>query len=329
MFDIKSLGIRDWIILALAVLIIGLGYKYWTSHSTIKKLGNEIEELKKKIESSNKLIEMDITNSDSNSDSDSESDPEPSNYKTNKTIETFNNSNKLECDNGMCWVKKPSPIETKNQVNNSIFIPAPVPVPAPIQTAHVPVPIQTLHVPIQTYDIPMQLPSVKQEDIDAMQDITSFLSMADEVDRIMENDICIPIDFKKIVDQIYESPETVSNQEIKFNPVILDSNDVIEVKPEQINSKIELQVPDFINIPSDLNQDQITNVLEESEQKNIDSIKQVSEVVESESDKYKTMKINDIKNLAKKLNIKLSEHGRPKNKEQLIVEINKCQSANL
>jgi hypothetical protein len=40
------------------------------------------------------------------------------------------------------------------------------------------------------------------------------------------------------------------------------------------------------------------------------------------------MKINDIKNLAKTLNIKLSENGRPKNKEQLIVEINKCQSAN-
>jgi hypothetical protein len=79
---------------------------------------------------------------------------------------------------------------------------------------------------------------------------------------------------------------------------------------------------------SRLNQDQISNVLEESEHNNSES-KQVLETVESESDKYKIMKINDIKNLAKKLNIKLSEHGRQKNKEQLIVEINKCQSANL
>ena len=41
------------------------------------------------------------------------------------------------------------------------------------------------------------------------------------------------------------------------------------------------------------------------------------------------MKITDIKNLAKKLNIKLTEYGKPKNKDQLILEINKCQSANL
>jgi hypothetical protein len=312
MFDIKSLGIRDWIILALGILIIGLGYKYWTSHSTIKKLGNEIEELKKKLESSNKIIEMELTKSDSDSDSESDSDPEPSNYKTNKTIETFNNSNKLECDNGMCWIKKPVPVVTKNQVNKSVFVPLqPQLQKQPQQKQSLPQENNNFTLPQQKQSLPqennnfilpqqnnnftlpqennnftlpqennnfilpqennnfslpqenilMQLPPIKQEDIDAMQDITSYLSMADEVNRIMENDICIPIDFKKIVDQIYESPETVSNQEIKFNPVILDSNDIIEVKPEQINSKIDLQVPDFINIPSDLNQEQITNVL--------------------------------------------------------------------
>lgn len=175
-----------------------------------------------------------------------------------------------------------------------------------------------------------QLLPITQENIGEMKDIASFLTMAnnmaDEVDKIMENDICIPIDFKQIINQIYESTETSSNNNPNFNPVILDNNDIIEVKPDQINSKLELDtVPDFINIPETFDTVVDKLILKQEEQD-----VQVDEDVEvfSESLKYKTMKINDIKNLAKGLNIKLTEHGRPKNKEQLIGEINKCQSTN-
>ena len=40
------------------------------------------------------------------------------------------------------------------------------------------------------------------------------------------------------------------------------------------------------------------------------------------------MKINDIKNLAKKFNIKLTENGKPKNKDQLLKEINQFKNKN-
>lgn len=372
MFDIKNLGVKEWIIIGLLVLIIGLGYKIYTSQSQIKQLGEEIETLKKKINSTAKLLDDKVDNSlKSESDSESVYESEPTNYKTNKTIETFNNNKNVECDDETCWISNKSNLVNKsnlinqsNPVNQSNIINQSNPVNHIAESKNLQYVQPTQHLysnqnpytnqsqysyQSKQFDQTKQLEPVTQENIDEMKDITSFLTMAnnmvEEVDRIMDNDICIPIDFKKIVDQIYESPETATNNDPKFNPVIIDDNDVIEVKPDQINSKLDIHsVPDFINIPETFdaiindinNEDNIDSPekqnpinVEESIQEPIDP-KSEQEVLSeaSISDKYKTMKINDIKNLAKGLNIKLTEHGRPKNKEQLIAEINKCQSVN-
>ncbi len=370
MFDIKNLTLKDWIIGGLILLIIALGYKYYSANSEIKKLANEIESLKKKIDSNSgsKLINLESVISSSNSDSDSES-LEPTNYKTNKTIETFNNNKnnqEIKCDGDTCWI---SGRNAKNQVPEQKQIQKQVPEKTqqqiqkqvPEQAKQVPVqmqqaPLQMQQAPLQMQQVPLQmqqtffeqnqvitqsniLPPIQQEDLDVMKDITSFLTMADcvvnEVDEIVGNNIYIPVDLKKIVNQIYESPETACEEEIKFNPVILDSNDVINVKPEQIESNLEIEsvVPDFINIPLTLGCTPETNEIN-SETKN--SKQEINDVIESEveaeeqteTEKIKSMKINDLKNLAKKLNIKLTEHSRPKNRDQLIAEINKCQSTN-
>ncbi len=384
MFDIKNLTLKDWIIGGLILLIIALGYKYYSANSEIKKLANEIESLKKKIDSNSgsKLINLESVISSSNSDSDSES-LEPTNYKTNKTIETFNNNKnnqEIKCDGDTCWIsgrnaknqvpeqkqiQKQVPEKTQQQIQKQVPEQAKqVPVQmqqAPLQMQQAPLqmqqaPLQMQQAPLQMQQVPLQmqqtffeqnqvitqsniLPPIQQEDLDVMKDITSFLTMADcvvnEVDEIVGNNIYIPVDLKKIVNQIYESPETACEEEIKFNPVILDSNDVINVKPEQIESNLEIEsvVPDFINIPLTLGCTPETNEIN-SETKN--SKQEINDVIESEveaeeqteTEKIKSMKINDLKNLAKKLNIKLTEHSRPKNRDQLIAEINKCQSTN-
>jgi len=394
MFDIKNLTLKDWIIGVLFLLIIALGYKYYTSQNEIKKLSNEIESLKKKIESGNKLINLESVISSSESDSDS---PEPNNYKTNKTIETFNNNKnqEIECDDDICWI---SGRNAKNQpkqvpIQNQMQIPVPIQNQVPVH-----VQMQSQVIVSEQNQVPVQsniLPPIQQEELDMMKDITSFLTMADcvvnEVDEIVGNNIYIPVNLKKIVNEIYESPETAYDEESKFNPVILDSNDVINVKPDQIDSKIDMDidilsvdtknipsheqwldalresdrtsvpfgalresdrtsvpfgalresdrtsVPDFINIPLTLGctpETNDVNVISESktdikpEIETNEIIESEAEEIQSETQKIKSMKINDLKNLARKLNIKLTEHSRPKNRDQLIAEINKFQSVN-
>jgi hypothetical protein len=422
MFDIKNLTLKDWIIGVLFLLIIALGYKYYTSQNEIKKLSNEIESLKKKIESGNKLINLESVISSSESDSDSDS-PEPNNYKTNKTIETFNNNKnqEIECDDDICWI---SGRNAKNQpkqvpIQNQMQIPVPIQNQVPVH-----VQMQSQVIVSEQNQVPVQsniLPPIQQEELDMMKDITSFLTMADcvvnEVDEIVGNNIYIPVNLKKIVNEIYESPETAYDEESKFNPVILDSNDVINVKPDQIDSKIDMDidiqsvdtknipsheqwldalresdrtsvpfgalresdrtsvpfgalresdrtsvpfgalresdrtsvpfgalresdrtsVPDFINIPLTLGctpETNDVNVISESktvikpEIETNEIIESEAEEIQSETQKIKSMKINDLKNLARKLNIKLTEHSRPKNRDQLIAEINKFQSVN-
>jgi len=420
MFDIKNLTLKDWIIAGLVLLIIALGYKYYTANYEIKKLASEIESLKKKIESgsANKLINLESVISSSESDSDSESN-EPTNYKPNKpnkTIETFNNNQNKEivCDEDICWISgrnkknqlqpnqsnhlqsnqsnhlqpnqlqsnqsnqlQPSQLQSNQsqlqpnqsqlqpnqlQSNQSQIQPNQSQIqPNQLQSQSTQSQIQSTQSQIQSnqtqFDQPNQsnqiqpnqsqqmypteldeqiqsmqnlfqsdfLPSIQQQDLDLMKDITSFLTIADnvvnDVDEIIGGNIYVPVDLKKIVDQIYESPETVYEEESKFNPVILDSNEVINVNPDQIESNINIQnnteeiieseVPDFINIPLTLG-----------------CTVETQETENQETEKIKSMKINDLKNLAKKLNIKLTEHSRPKNRDQLISEINKCQSTN-
>lgn len=372
MFDIKNLSLKDWIIGGLVLLIIALGYKYFTANSEIKKLASEIETLKKKLETGSTAKLINLESVISSSDSDSDSDPEPTNYQSNKTIETFNNNK--SCDGDICWISgrnAKTQVQTQNsaptqtyqqvqnqqvqnqqiqnqQIQNQIYKQVQesrqvqAPVQAPLQEL-VQAPVQEPR-PVQI-NAQQMLPPIQQEDLDMMKDITSFLTMADcveaEVDAIVGNNIYIPVDLKQLVNQIYESPET-AEEECKFNPVILDSNDVINVKPDQIESNIELEqksnIPDFINIPLTLGLDMQpnqcipeTNVISEAHivsevsEKHLD---QNESVEHSDTEKVKSMKINDLKNLAKKLNIKLTEHSRPKNRDQLIAEINKCQSVN-
>ncbi len=432
MFDIANLTLKDWIIGGLILLIIALGYKYYTANSEIKKLANEIDSLKKKIKSNSESKLINLQSVMSSSDSDSESDSqEPTNYKTNKTIETFNNNkNKdIECDGDMCWISgrnqhksqvmeqkqpttlKPAALQQtsnqqnqikqmgSNQVQQMGFNQAQqmgsnqvqkmgfnqvqqmglnqaqqiglnqsqqmvsnqvqqiglnqgqqIGLNQAQQTDNQSNPVQQIR-PQQNNQIQSNiLPPIQQQDLDVMKDITSFLTMADcvvnEVDEIVGGNIYIPVDLKKIVNQIYESTETACEEELKFNPVILDSNDVINVKPDQIESNIDMQidvqeanesmVPDFINIPLTLGcTPETTNEINPiSEEKQVDEgddeVEDVEDVeeVDEETEKIKAMKISDLKNLARKLNIKLTEHSRPKNRDQLISEINKCQSAN-
>ncbi len=385
MFDIKNLSLKDWIIGGLVLLIIALGYKYFTANSEIKKLSTEIETLKKKLEAGSTAKLINLESVISSSDSDSDSDPEPTNYQSNKTIETFNNNK--SCDGDICWISgrnAKNQVQTHQQVQNQQVQNQQVQNQQvqnqqvqnqqvqnqqvqQVQNQQVQQ-VQNQQIQNQIYkqvqeqrqvqelvqaqeprplpiNVQQMLPPIQQEDLDMMKDITSFLTMADcveaEVDAIVGNNIYIPVDLKQLVNQIYESPET-AEEECKFNPVILDSNDVINVKPDQIESNIELEpksnIPDFINIPLTLGLDMQpnqcipeTNVISEAHivsevsEKHLD---QNDSVEQSDTEKVKSMKINDLKNLAKKLNIKLTEHSRPKNRDQLIAEINKCQSVN-
>jgi hypothetical protein len=346
MFDIKSLNIKDFIILALSLLVGFLIYKYFTNSNKITELKNEINSMKEELNNNNKLIDVNKNTEYSDSSVD-----ETINYKTNKTIETFNNNPKMkaeiECDEDMCFIKREI-IEVEEQ------------------------PVLFNKIQDQFYN--------------------KINNLANEVDNIIRSDVYIPIDLKGLINTVYESVETATNEilvnNIDFNPVIIETQGNINyITPHQIkdNETIEiLNIPRNLNIPENLNIPQNLNIIEVCENNNYKEVEEVEEVEEVqeeeeevekvvqeklnnlievcennykeefetkeitevendiylidnsminlnnnlESEKIKNLKINDIKNLAKKFNIKLTENSKPKNKDQLLKEINQFKSKN-
>jgi hypothetical protein len=371
MFDIKNLGIRDYIICGLLLVVSFLIYKYFTNSNKIKSLEDEINDLNNKIILNKEFIDNNITNKNFNYESDSNDDytaDDTINYKTGKTLETFNNTikdvkgyktslsthigsslldqnsnrlnlfdesmlkqNNIECNDNFCYIKKP--------VNNKF-----------------------------------------EQKID---------NLSNEVDNIIKSDVYIPIDLKQIINNVYDFPEIneedtndedsidedyVDEEEDynnnNFNPIII--NNEIKITQDDIENNKIIQIPDFINLPITLEQnskefelpsdmlekslDSHTIILDETNNNSLDKneitlneitlneitlneitlnkivldekqdnldieLNKISKEEES-VDKIKNMKINDIKNLAKEFNIKVTENGRPKSKDQLVKEIN-------
>ena len=312
MFDIKSLGIKDYIIGGLLIVVLFLIYKYYTNSNKIKSLEDEINDLNNKIKENNKIMNNSETDNNYETDNNSEIDDNTINYKTIQTLETFNNTkietntkkNNIECNEDFCYINK---LDEKNNI----------------------------------------YPSQQMN------------NLSKEVDNIIKSDVYIPIDLKQIINNVYNFPEIdeddneddidedvdVEYNNNNFNPIII--NNEIKITQDDIEKNNIIQIPDFINIPLNFeNQllDEIKNVDEQKinvdelvSEKNIELDEVVSEKKsdielnkiskdEESNEKIKNMKINDIKNLAKEFNIKVTENGKPKNKDQLVKEITECKN---
>jgi hypothetical protein len=359
MFDIKNLGIRDYIICGLLLIVLFLIYKYFINSNKIKSLEDEIDDLNNKIKLNKQIMNNNITNNKKlnyESECDSITDDNTINYKTGQTLETFNNTIKdgkgynthtgslleqnsnrfhlkevnsnIECNDEFCYIKKP--------VNNF------------------------------------------------GQFEQNMNNLSKEVDNIIKSDVYIPIDLKQIINNVYDFPEIneddneddneedneepneedneedneESNKDYNnnnFNPIII--NNEINITQDDIENNKIIQIPDFINLPitlgqsskefdlpqiktlvenskefdmeiisetssnSNINLDEIKNILDEKQDNSLSELNKISKE-EHSVDKIKNMKINDIKNLAKEYNIKVTENGRPKTKDQLVKEIN-------
>lgn len=316
MFDIKNLNIKDFIIFALVLISLFLAYKYFINYRKITELKNEIDTMKENLKLAND------TNNDTNNESNDSNDlsdtytnensehEDTRNYITNKTIETFNNNkkNNIKCEENICFIKKDI-IENDmyNQVNN----------------------------------------------------------LANEVENIIRSDVYIPINLKEIINNVYESEEIlnsnilINDNIINITPNQIDNNKIIKVLNNQIfednqninqdkNNEELIEINENIVeenitesdkdiiIEEELNNDELIEIDENIAKENLTEISQniskqdLNVEIKSESNKeicnFKNMKINDIKNLAKKYNIKITDGGKTKNKDQLINEINKYKN---
>ena len=323
MFDIKSLGIKDYIIGGLLIVVLFLIYKYYTNSNKIKSLEDEINDLNNKIKENNKIMNNSETDNNYETDNNSEIDDNTINYKTIQTLETFNNTkietntkkNNIECNEDFCYINK---LDEKNNIYPSQ----------------------------QMNNLSKEVDNIIKSDVYIPIDLKQIINNVYNFPEIDEDDN---------EDDIDEDVDVEYNNN-NFNPIII--NNEIKITQDDIEKNNIIQIPDFINIPLNFeNQllDEIKNVDEQKinvdelvSEKNIELDELVSEknieldeVVsekksdielnkiskdEQSNDKIKNMKINDIKNLAKEFNIKVTENGKPKNKDQLVKEITECKN---
>ena len=307
MFDIKNLGIRDYIICGLLLVISFLIYKYFTNTNKIKSLEDEINDLNNKI-NLNKQV---MNNTNYETDNYYTTD-DTINYKTGQTLETFNNTkietntkqNNIECNDEFCYIKRPINNigqfdEKMNNLSKEVDN---------IIKSDVYIPIDLKQIINNVYDFSENNKGEDDEDNDEDND-------EDEDD---DEDDVFEVDVFKV--------DIVENNN-NFNPIII--NNEIQITQDDIENNKIIQIPDFINLPitlgqsskefelplvldenkiisetsnSNINLDEIKNNLDEiqidldEKQDNLDiELNKISKEEQS-VDKIKNMKINDIKN---------------------------------
>ena len=259
--------------------------------------------------------------------------------------ETILKQNNIECNEDICYIKKSvendkhlGQFEQKmnnlsKEVDNII-------------KSDVYIPIDLKQIINNVYNFPEI--NDDEDDIDDIDDIDNI----DNIDALKEVRICsaYPSDDIDVIDDIDNVNENYNNN---FNPIII--NNEIKITQDDIEKNNIIQIPDFINIPLGFELDEkssekkidldieplnktLLTLSDNEKELNSDDEKENNSDVElnkrqSTKDKQlnnkvknikiNDMKINDIKNLAKEFNIKVTENGRPKNKDQLVKEINK------
>ena len=341
MFDIKNLSIKDYIIGGLVIIVCFLIYKYYINSNKIKSLEDEINDLNNKIIKLNKQITNDSeTNDESDSNDNSETintkqDDDTINYKTIKTLETFNNTkqnnikqNNIECNENFCYINKPLEQKMNNlskEVDNII-------------KSDVYIPIDLKQIINNVYDFQEIDENDQDEDDEEEND-------EEENDENEENEV-----YEDEVDDNNHVKDQCEEYKNNFNPIII--NNEIKITQDDINKNKIIQIPDFINIPIEIGlkeeqelkesirSDKIeeTNIINDilisqmeilseekivlEEQENNIDLKNTEISLKESNEKIQNMKINDIKNLAKEFNIQITKNGKPKNKDQLVKEIN-------
>ena len=336
MFDIKNLSIIDYIIGGLVIIICFLIYKYYVNSNKIKLLDDEINDLNDKITKLNKQI---TNNSETNNDSESESndnseitctkDDDTINYKTVKTLETFNNTKQtnvkqnIECDENFCYINKPLEEKMNNlskEVDNII-------------KSDVYIPIDLKQIINNVYDFQEIDEDYEIEDDDEVENEVYKENNDNFNPIIINNEIKITqddIDKNKIIqipDFINIPIEIGQGLKESFKNIDLESSIDDKINKNNItndlSSQVEINLEEKINLDNNSSEEKIG--LEEQEknleeqEKNI--VKDTDISLKESNEKIQNMKINDIKNLAKEFNIQITKNGKPKNKDQLVKEI--------
>ena len=335
MFDIKNLDIKDFIIFALVLISLFLAYKYFINYKKITELKNEIDIMKqnlKLVNDTNNDSSDTYSNENYNSNENSEHD-DTGNYITNKTIETFNNNkkNNIECEENICFIKKDIiKNDIYNQVNNLAN--------------------EVDNIIRSDVYIPINLKEIINNVYESEEILTSNILINDNIINITPNQIDNYEIIKVLNNQNTNNQNTnnqnTNNQEIfednqNTNQEIFEDNqnnnqEIFEdITEENIIEENIIESDKDIIVKEELNNDELIEIDENIAKENLTEINQniskdLNVEIKSESNKevynLRNMKINDVKNLAKKYNIKITDAGKTKNKDQLINEINKYKN---
>jgi len=270
--------------------------------------------------------------------------------KSSLSKETMLKQNNIECNEDICYIKKSvendkhfGQFEQKmnnlsKEVDNII-------------KSDVYIPIDLKQIINNVYNFP-EINDDDEDDEDDEDDI-------DDIDAIDVIDAIDAIDADDNVNENYNNNNfnpIIINNEIKITQDDIEKNNIIQI-PDFINiplgfeldeksseKKIDLDIEPLNKTLLTLSENEKELNSENEKELDLDIEKELDSENEKELNldielnkiskdkqlinkakniKINDMKINDIKNLAKEFNIKVTENGRPKNKDQLVKEINK------
>jgi len=172
--------------------------------------------------------------------------------------------------------------------------------------------------------------SLLEQAVQICFDSTSNTLVLEEVKDVLQpiKELVVPSLLEQSSNSNLDIPSINFEEEKKIN---LESN--ISDKVEEVNSDKKNLLEEKSNLDKNISEQKIE--LDDKEYNSYIDLTKVSLVNDNSlkiskeielNDKIKNMKINDIKNLAKELNINIKENGKIKNKDQLIKEINDCKN---
>lgn len=302
--------------------------------------------------------------SDTEYESESEYISESNHYKSNKPIESFNNkkNDNLFCDNNMCFLTKDEKIESE------MYIPVDLKtIVNQIYDSGVHIDLFNSRVPnfINIPDNIDNYTNINNHNLSDNSVKVIELDNSEHLDGSIKVEQVVELEHKEHI----EYDDSIHTEQInEIEHIKVEKSDGLEIKVEQIdestsskyninnksefiqdleqdleqdltchNSQVEITpistpliTTSLVSIPLDatiIAPISISLALDRMpERQDVPLVKTVPKAI---VDKYSTMNLTAIKNIAKKNNIKLTENGKSKTRTTLIQEINRYQNISM
>ena len=347
MFEIK-----DYIIITLVVLLGYFIYKYYNYSNQSKNLNLQIKDLttqinllKNTINNNVSIIDTNLLSKSSESyDSDSSDRSNNSDeYKSNQLIETFNNSN-IICNNSICSKKLNN--NDENLIKSDIYIPIDL---KSIISHIYDITLQNNENDDDNDDNDdndyndnnytrveiIESSSTKNSNINqtilesenvltnlklASVIVPDFINLNNE-QKAEDNEQKAEDNEQKAEDNKQKAED--NEQKAEDNEQKAEDNEQKAEDNEQKAEDNEQKLINDLQVEQKLINDLQVNKIElETDVCVIHHNESNYTIEDNTNNKYTSMKISEIKNLARSLNIKITDNGKPKNRETLINEIN-------